>query len=127
VSRWFGLLVIAQAAHSTEEYVGRLYDVFPPARAVSGLFGADLARGFVVFNALLVAFGVVCYFGPIRRVWRSATFVAWLWICIELVNGIGHPLWSIVVWGYTPGVVSALAILPLVIGLLVSTSRTTRP
>ena len=36
----FWLLILAQAAHSIEEYVGRLYDVFPPARVVSGLISA---------------------------------------------------------------------------------------
>jgi hypothetical protein len=33
----FFALVAAQTAHSLEEYVGRLYDVFPPAVFVSGL------------------------------------------------------------------------------------------
>jgi hypothetical protein len=49
-------LVATQAAHSIEEYVGHRYEVFPPARAVSGLISDDLERGFVIFN---VAF---CYF-----------------------------------------------------------------
>lgn len=34
----FLALILAQACHSVEEYVFRLYDVFPPARFVSGLF-----------------------------------------------------------------------------------------
>lgn len=33
----FLVLVLAQAAHSAEEYIFKLYDVFVPARFVSGL------------------------------------------------------------------------------------------
>jgi hypothetical protein len=35
--RAFLVLILAQAAHSTEEYVFRLFDVFAPARFVSSL------------------------------------------------------------------------------------------
>jgi hypothetical protein len=118
----FGLLVLAQAAHSLEEYAGRLYEVFPPARAVSAIFSSDLERGFVIFNALLVAFGIVCYLGPVRRNWAVAPVVVWIWIALESVNAIGHPVWSLEAWGYTPGVLSALVILPIVILLAISAS-----
>ena len=33
----FGALIVIQAAHSMEEYVGRLWESFPPAALVSGL------------------------------------------------------------------------------------------
>ena len=33
----FLLLILAQAAHSIEEYVSKLYEVFAPARFVSSL------------------------------------------------------------------------------------------
>ena len=72
----FVALIGAQAAHSLEEYVGRLYDVLAPAVFVSGLFSADHRRGFVVFNVALFAFGVVCFLGPIRRRWSSAVVLA---------------------------------------------------
>ncbi len=52
-----GAVVLAQAAHSAEEYVGRLWESFPPARFVSGLVSDDLERGFLLANVLLVAFG----------------------------------------------------------------------
>jgi len=114
----FGLLVLTQAAHSLEEYAGRLYEVFPPARAVSGLFASDLRLGFVIFNALLVGFGTWCYFWPVRRAWLSAKGLMWLWVGIELVNGVGHPAWSLSVHRYTPGLVTALVLLPLALVLL---------
>lgn len=49
----FGAVVVAQAAHSVEEYVGRLWETFPPAR-VPGLVSEDLGRGFLVLNLLLL-------------------------------------------------------------------------
>jgi hypothetical protein len=109
----FLALVCVQALHSAEEYAFRLYDVFPPARLVSGLISADRPRGFLIFNVALVAFGFGCYLFPVRRGWPSAAAFAWLWVGIELVNGIGHPAWSIARRGYTPGVATALVLLPL--------------
>jgi len=53
--------LLTQAAHSIEEYFGRLYEVFPPARFVSGLISQDLQLGFIFFNLALVAFGVWCW------------------------------------------------------------------
>ena len=88
----FLALVGTQAAHSVEECIGRLYDVFPPARFVSGLISENLERGFVIFNVGLVAFGIWCFLWPVRKHWLAAVPLAWLWVGIELVNGVGHPL-----------------------------------
>lgn len=60
----FGALVLAQAAHSLEEYMGRLWESFPPARFLTGLISQDLEQGFVVINVSLVAFGVWCFLWP---------------------------------------------------------------
>ena len=107
IDRPFLALVLLQGAHSIEEYVGRLYDVFPPARFVSGLVSPDRERGFVIINVALVSFGLWCCWWPLWRRWPSAAAFVWLWIGIEMVNGIGHPLWSIRQGGYTPGVATA--------------------
>jgi hypothetical protein len=40
----FLVLVIVQVAHSIEEYVFRLYEVFPPARFASGLISSGLQK-----------------------------------------------------------------------------------
>jgi hypothetical protein len=109
----FLALVTTQALHSVEEYAFRLYDVFLPARFASSMVSESRERGFVILNVGLVAFGLWCYVWPLRRHWRSATSVAWLWVCIELVNGVGHPLWSLIEGGYTPGVITASMLLPL--------------
>jgi len=113
----FFALVTVQAAHSVEEYIGHLYDVFPPARFVSGLISQDHQRGFVIVNVALVAFGFLCALGPVRRGWPSATAVAWFWVVIELVNGMGHPLWSLAQRRYTPGVATAPFLLLLALYL----------
>jgi hypothetical protein len=43
--------------------------------------------------------------------------VTWFWVAIELINGVGHPLWSIVEMRYTPGLLTAPVLLVLAIGL----------
>ncbi len=110
----FALLIAAQAAHSIEEYVGRLYDVFPPARAVSGVVSSDRQFGFGVLNVALVAFGIVCAVQVSRRRWLG---VMWAWIVVELANGVVHPTWTFVRGGYTPGVATAPMLLVLAITL----------
>jgi len=115
----FGALVCAQAAHSVEEYMGRLWESFPPARFVSGLVATDPEIGFVLFNAALVAFGIWCWLWPIRRQWPSAAVWAWVWVGLELVNGVGHPAWSLRQGGYTPGVLTA----PVLLGLALFLAR----
>jgi hypothetical protein len=122
----FAALIATQAAHSVEEYVGRLYESFPLARFVSGLISDDLERGFVIVNIPLVTFGVWCFLWPIRRSWPSAIALAWVWVVVELINGVGHPLWSIVQGGYTPGVATAPVLLILAV-LLVRELTTNQP
>jgi hypothetical protein len=109
----FGLLIASQAAHSVEEYVFRLYDVFAPARFVAGLFGSDLKAGFAVANALLVLFGAWCYLARVRPGHPSSRAYAWPWTGVEAVNGCGHLLFAARAGGYFPGAATA----PLLLGL----------
>ena len=127
----FAALVVTQAAHSIEEYVGRLWETFAPARFVAGLVSQDRERGFLLINVALVAFGVWCFLWPVRREWPSAAILAWIWVAIELVNGVGHPLWSLREGGYTPGVATAPLLLVVAVYLAVQlrngASRRTAP
>ena len=109
----FGALVLAQAAHSIEEYVGRLWESFPPARFLTGLFATDRQQGFLVINILLVAFGIWCFLWPCRRGWPSAVTFGWVWVAVEVLNGIVHPSWSLLQGTYTPGVATAPVLLIL--------------
>jgi uncharacterized membrane protein HdeD (DUF308 family) len=106
-----------QAAHSVEEYLGRLYEVFPPARLVSSLVSQDLRRGFIIANVALVSFGLWCFLWPIRRRWRIAMSIGWFWAGIESINGVVHPLWSLIEGRYTPGTITAPFLLILALYL----------
>ena len=106
-------LIVAQATHSVEEYVFRLYDVLPPARFISALVSDDLARGFAIANALLVLAGVLCYVWSVRPSRPSARAVAWFWSLLELGNGLGHSAFAVARLGYFPGVATAPALLGL--------------
>jgi hypothetical protein len=113
----FGALIVGQCAHSAEEYIGRLWESFPPARFVSGLVSSDLQRGFLLANVALVAFGLWCWRWPVRGGWPTAVPLAWAWVTLEIVNGIGHSLWTLREGGYTPGVGTAPVLLVLAIYL----------
>jgi hypothetical protein len=125
VESTFGILVFTQAAHSTEEYVGRLWETFPPARLLTGAISSDREVVFVVINVTLIAFGLWCLVVPIRRAWPSAAAFIWFWIILETVNGVGHPLWTQLQRGYTPGVLTAPLL--LVIALYLAFQLRSRP
>jgi uncharacterized protein with HXXEE motif len=103
----FGALVLVQAAHSFEESVGRLWESFPPAMLLTSLISSNHERAFIVLNIALVTFGVWCLLWPIRLGWRSANGIAWGWVIVETINGVGHPAWSALQGRYTPGVATA--------------------
>jgi Protein of unknown function with HXXEE motif len=113
----FLALILAQAAHSIEEYSSRLYDVLAPARFVSGLFSSDLRIGFVIFNVLLVAFGLGCFFGPVLRGARAATALAWLWVGLEALNGCAHIIWAASAGAYRPGLATAPLLVAIALAL----------
>jgi hypothetical protein len=111
-------LVLAQTAHSVEEYLGRLWESFPPAAFVTSLVSSDPEVGFLVINAALVGFGVWCFLVPVRRAWPSTLSFLWFWVILETINGIGHLGWSTVQRTVTPGTLTAplLLILALYLG-----------
>jgi hypothetical protein len=123
----FAALIFVQAAHSVEEYVGHLWESFPPARFVTGLVSSNLERGFVILNLSLLAFGAWCCLWPVRRGWPVAVALMWLWAVIEIINGIGHPLWSLREGGYTPGLATAPLLLLLAVYLAYQLRRAQSP
>jgi len=123
----FGALILMQAAHSIEEYVGHLWESFPPTRFVTGLVSSNPERGFVALNLLLLAFGVWCFLWPVRRGWPVAVALGWLWAVLEIINGIGHPLWSLREGGYTPGLATAPLLLILAVYLAYQLRRAQTP
>lgn len=115
----FLLLILAQMAHSVEEYVTGLYQVFAPARFVSSLLSSNLALGFAIVNAALVTFGLWCWAFPVRSGWRTAGVVVWFWTILELGNGIGHCSLALRQRGYFPGVITAPLLLLFALWLAV--------
>ena len=115
----FLVLVIAQATHSVEEYLFRLYEVFPPARFVSGLISTDLRTGFIAFNVAFVTFGFWCYAIPVRKGMPAALLLMWFWVVVEILNGIGHPVISIIERSYIPGTATAPVLLIIALYLLI--------
>src|SRR5262245_33972384 len=105
--RLFLWLILAQAAHSLEEYVSRLYDVLAPARWISALFSSNLRVGFAVANVLLVLLGLGCYVASVRTSRPSARLWAWFWAVIEAANGTGHLAFAASAGGYFPGALTA--------------------
>jgi hypothetical protein len=103
----FLFLILAQGAHSIEEYVTKLYEMFTPARFVSSLVSNDLALGFLVFNGAPVTFGLWCWAVPVRSGWHAARGLVWFWVILELGNGIGHSALALSRGGYFPGVMTA--------------------
>ena len=115
----FLLLVIVQVAHSVEEYVTRLYEVFAPARLASGLVSDDLGTGFLILNAVIILIGFGCYVGPVRS-GRGAWLVAWVWTVIELANGVVHLFFAWLANGYFSGAITAVALVCVAAGLAIS-------
>ena len=103
----FLFLILAQAAHSIEEYATQLYMIFPPARFVSSLVSNDLAFGFLVVNTALVTFGFWCWAFPLHSGWRSARGIVLFWTLLELGNGIGHLVLALIRGAYFPGLATA--------------------
>jgi hypothetical protein len=105
--RLFVLVVLAQAAHSVEEYAFELWNTLPPARFLSGLVSSDLERGFVTLTVVLLLFGAWCILVPVGRHWPSARPIMWGWALVEMTNGIVHPAWSLLNGHYTAGTLTA--------------------
>jgi hypothetical protein len=103
----FAILIAAQAAHSVEGYVFRLFDVLLPARLVSGLFGGDLATGSAIANVGIVLAGAVSWGVAVRAAPGTARGIAWFWALLELANGVGHILLAAGRGGYFPGLLTA--------------------
>jgi hypothetical protein len=109
----FLALMAVQAVHSVEECVFRLTDVYAPARFLAGLVSRDPAWGFALLNAVLVLFGLWCYWARVRPAHPAAAAYAWGWTVVELINGTVHTAMAVARGGYFPGLATA----PLLLGL----------
>lgn len=117
-------LAISQAAHSIEEFYFRLFDVFAPARYLSGLISENLALGFAIGNALVVTLAFWTYIFRVRPAVGSAKAWIWAWTLVELGNGIGHIFFAVDAGAYFPGVYTAPFLLVFSLALLYREVRT---
>ena len=108
----FIVLILAQAVHSAEEYVFRLWEHLAPARYVASQFGVPPPLGFLISNSLLVLFGLWCWLALVRRGRPSGRILAWCWAVGELANGLGHVALALGAGGYFPGLLTV----PLLLG-----------
>ena len=113
----FLMLVLIQGVHSVEEYFGRLWEVFQPAKFLSGQVSNNLETGFLIINIGLFIFGIWSWAVPVRKDYSIARSIIWIFIVIEMINGIGHPVWAIYEMSYVPGLVTAPILLILAIYL----------
>lgn len=119
--------MLAQAAHSTEEYFGRLWEVFAPAQVLTSIvYPPDPFVGFLIVNIGLVLFGFLGYFAIVRPERRGAIFWIQGGIVLEATNGLGHVTWALMNGGYRPGVGTAVLFLILV-PLLIREVLSSRP
>jgi uncharacterized membrane protein YhdT len=94
--------ILFQAAHFTEELVTDFHERFP---ALLGLAPMPL-RFFVSFNLVWLVIWSICAWGLAARR-RAALFPLWFLGVACIVNGIGHPLLSVLAGGYVPGLVTS--------------------
>ena len=107
IRRLFTALVIIQAIHSAEEYVGRLWEVLPLAEYLTGLLADNHETGFLIGNISLFIIGLGCIVIVRLSEIKNASAFIWFWIILELFNGAGHMLWSLFQLHYVPGVATA--------------------
>jgi len=103
----FLVLFIVQAAHSIEEYIGTLWEVFPPAAALCSLVSNDLESGFLIINIGFFILGLFVWWVPVRLEYVVAKYLIWFWIILELVNGVGHTIWALLNTSYKTGLITA--------------------
>jgi hypothetical protein len=103
----FLILVLFQGLHSIEEYIGRLWEVFQPAHYLSGLISENREKGFLIANISLFIFGILIWLTLKNNVSKLTFSLIWFWIILEIINGLGHPMFSIYQQKYLAGSITA--------------------
>jgi hypothetical protein len=122
----FLILVLAQTAHSIEEYSTRLYEIFPPARFLSGLLTQDHAVGFVIINLAINALGYGLFFITTRRESSAGRIWLWGWVVIELANGATHLMIAASRGQYFSGAATAPFLIAAALALALQLKRSLR-
>ena len=76
----------------------------------------------------LLLFGLWCFFRRVEPSVATAHTWAWIWVAIEMYNGVAHLVWAAAARSYNPGLASSPFLLVLAIylalGLRAEGSRT---
>ena len=124
----FLLIALVQGVHSIEEYIGKLWDVYPPATYICGLVSNNLENGFIIINISLFIVLMLIWLATFSKNF-SAKPLLWLWTILELINGAGHSVWAIMERSYVPGLATApiLFILALIMVKLLTNPANKTP
>ena len=123
IKKAFLLLVLVQAAHSIEEYYGKLWEVFAPAKFITSLVSNDHEKGFVIINVALFIAGMLIWVAAVRN-HSFAIVPIWFLTIMEVINSIGHSVWAIMERDYVPGVATAPILFILAIYLMRQLTKT---
>jgi hypothetical protein len=99
------IALVLQSLHFVEELATGFAQRFP---ALLGLPPWSTAF-FVGFNLAWLALWALSLFG-LRAAYRPAFFPLWFLALAMIANGVAHPLLSLVVGGYFPGLISSPAV-----------------
>lgn len=102
----FLLLVLVQALHSIEEYYGKLWEVYAPAKFITGLVSNDHEKGFAGINIALFIVGLLIWIAVVRN-HSLAVVPVWILTIMEIINSVGHSIWALMEKSYVPGVATA--------------------
>jgi hypothetical protein len=94
--------VLFQVLHFAEEYSMRFFDRFPPVLGLSPWSPSF----FVIFNVCWIGIWICAAFG-LHAGYRLAFFPVWFFAIAAIANGIAHPLLSLRVGGYFPGLLTS--------------------
>jgi len=115
ISILFLLLIIAHVLHATEEYFGKLWEIYDPAIFVCNLVSSNPENGFFIINIVFLIIALVYWRLLIYKNDSPSYVLVWIWIILQSINVMGHIVWTISRRAYTPGIISAFLILLLVI------------
>ena len=109
----FLLLIGVQALHSTEEFIFKFYEVFPPMARLYR-HAPRLARpAFIVFNVCLLISGLICLLRWVRPAKPGARTMVWAWVGGETFNVVAHLAWAVLIRGYNPGLITGFGFVPI--------------
>jgi len=116
------LAILSQLAHFTEEY---LYDFHLRFPAILGLI-AWPRQAFAAFNLFWLVIWLVAL-AALVRLPRASAFPLWFLAIASIANGLVHPVLSLTVRDYFPGLWTSPLVAVLGVLLISTLSTATRP